>query len=80
MRAVTAAPRLGHGPPRLSLRAPEAAYKWRFYPNALYQATWNMPVTNKLLFEAGFSLTASHYQTLPQPETAGRKGGPSFSY
>jgi hypothetical protein len=52
-------------------RAPEAAYKWRFYPNALYQATWNMPVTNKLLLEAGFSLTASHYQTLPQPETAG---------
>jgi hypothetical protein len=52
-------------------RAPEAAYKWVFYPNALYQATWNMPVTNKLLLEAGFSLTTTHYQTLPQPETAG---------
>jgi hypothetical protein len=52
-------------------RAPEAAYKWVFYPNALYQATWNMPVTNKLLLEAGFSLTQTHYQTLPQPETAG---------
>ena len=48
-------------------RAPEALYKWRFYPNALYQATWNMPVTNRLLFEAGFSLLQTHYQTLQQP-------------
>jgi len=52
-------------------RAPEAAYKWRFHPNALYQATWNMPVTSRLLLEAGFSRTQTYYKTLSQPETAG---------
>ena len=35
--------------------APEATGNLRFYPVALTQATWSLPVTNKLLLQAGFT-------------------------
>ena len=41
--------------------APEAQTVWSFWPNGLYQATWNSPVTNKFLLEAGVSLAKNGY-------------------
>jgi len=41
--------------------APEAHTVWSFWPAGLYQATWNMPKTNRLLFEAGWSLTRNDF-------------------
>jgi hypothetical protein len=37
--------------------APEAQTCWSFWPAGLYQVTWNSPVSNKFLLEAGASLT-----------------------
>ena len=36
-----------------SINAPEAFFSYKLAPGGLYQATWNYPATNKLLFEAG---------------------------
>lgn len=33
--------------------SPEAVVRWRFHPNYLITGTWNYPVTNKVLIEAG---------------------------
>ena len=41
--------------------APEAITGWVFWPAGLYQATWTAPVTNRLLFEAGWSLTKNGF-------------------
>lgn len=41
--------------------APEAHTVWSFWPNGLYQVTWNSPVTSTLLLEAGASLTRNGY-------------------
>lgn len=47
--------------------APEAQASLRFKPQGLYQVTWNAPMTNKLLLEAGAGATISHWPTiLPQ--------------
>jgi hypothetical protein len=48
--------------------APEAQTLFEFWPQGLVQATWNAPLTNKLLFEAGAGATISHWPTPPQPE------------
>ena len=42
---------------------PEAGVGYNFWPQGLYQVTWTMPATNRLLFEAGASLTKGpwHY-------------------
>ncbi len=40
---------------------------YRFEPNRLLQATWNSPVTNKLLLEAGYSATISQWNMFYQP-------------
>jgi hypothetical protein len=47
--------------------APEAIGSMHFWPNGLFQTTWNSPVTNKLLFEAGASYMISRWPTYPQP-------------
>ena len=39
--------------------APEAQTVYDFWPQGLYQANWTMPVTNRLLLEAGFSFAQS---------------------
>ena len=41
--------------------APEAHTGWVFWPAGLYQATWSAPMTNRLLFEAGMSLTKNGF-------------------
>ena len=49
--------------------APEAAYRWNFWPTGLYQATWNATMSNKLLFEAAAGAMAFVWPNETQPET-----------
>jgi hypothetical protein len=44
-----------------ALVAPESQTAWSFWPNGLYQATWNSPVSSKLLLEGGFSFAQGGY-------------------
>ena len=48
--------------------AAEALNGWKFDPQGLYQASWRMPATNKLLFEAVAGMIVSHWPNVPQPE------------
>ena len=41
--------------------APEAHTVWSFWPAGLYQAAWTAPITSRLLFEAGWSLTRNDF-------------------
>src|SRR5947199_30633 len=41
--------------------APEAFTGWQFWPVGLYQATWNSPRSDRLLLEAGVSLTKNGF-------------------
>jgi len=47
--------------------APEAGIAFHFRPVGLYQADWSAPITPKLLFEAGGSLTITHWPTFLNP-------------
>ena len=47
--------------------APEAGIAFHFRPVGLYQADWSAPITPKLLFEAGASLTITHWPTFLNP-------------
>ncbi len=49
--------------------APEAAYRWDFWPTGLYQGTWNGTLTNKLLFEAAAGVMWFDWPNFLQPET-----------
>jgi hypothetical protein len=40
---------------------------YRFEPNRLFQATWNSPVTSRLLLEAGMAATISQWNMFYQP-------------
>jgi hypothetical protein len=51
-----------------SLNAPEAFFSYRLKPAGLYQITWNAPVTNKLLFEAGAGRADGSWPIYRQPE------------
>ncbi len=51
-----------------SINAPEAFFSYKLTPAGLYQATWNAPVTNKLLFEAGVGLVEGSWPTYSNPE------------
>jgi hypothetical protein len=51
-----------------SLNAPEAFFSYRLRPAGLFQATWNAPITNRLLFEAGVSRADGSWPTYRQPE------------
>ena len=48
--------------------APEAMTLFEFWPQGIVQATWNAPLTSRLLLEAGVGATISHWPTPPQPE------------
>ena len=50
--------------------APEAIYQSKSQPMYQSQATWNSPVTSKLLFEGGFLFNEKNYWTAPQPTNA----------
>ncbi len=41
--------------------APEAFTGWQFWPVGLYQVTWNSPRSDRLLLEAGMSLTKNGF-------------------
>ena len=47
--------------------APEAGLAFHFRPVGLYQGNWSAPITSKLLFEAGGSLTITHWPTFLNP-------------
>ena len=49
------------------LNAPEAVLGYHFDPDALYQATWSSPVTNKLLLEAGTAVAQGSWPTFMMP-------------
>ena len=49
--------------------APEASYRWDFWPTGLYQATWNATMTNRLLFEAAGGAAIFDWPNELQPET-----------
>lgn len=49
--------------------APEASYRWNFWPTGLYQVTWNATVSNQLLFEAAGGAMIFHWPVEFQPET-----------
>ena len=49
--------------------APEAAYRWDFWPTGLYQATWNGTMTSRLLFEAAVGAAIFDWPNYLQPET-----------
>jgi hypothetical protein len=43
--------------------SPESWWSVQIKPNRLQQATWTNPLTNKILLEAGLTMTAKHYDT-----------------
>jgi len=47
--------------------APEAASKYHFRPIGLYQATWNAPLTSRLLVEAGAGAAIAHLEYFGAP-------------
>ena len=49
------------------VQAPEAGGSWDFGPEGLYQVTWHAPLTDRLLFEAGFGATLVHWPASRQP-------------
>jgi hypothetical protein len=51
-----------------SLNAPEAFFSYRLKPAGLYQITWNAPLTNRLLFEAGAGRADGSWPIYRQPE------------
>ena len=51
-----------------TLNAPEAYFSYHLKPAGLYQATWNAPVTNKLLLEAGVGRADGSWPIYRQPE------------
>jgi hypothetical protein len=51
-----------------TVNAPETYFSYRLRPAGLYQMTWNAPVTNRLLFDAGISRADGSWPTYRQPE------------
>jgi hypothetical protein len=51
----------------VGVNAPEAYFSYRLKPAGLYQITWNAPVTNKVLFEAGAGRADGSWPTYRQP-------------
>jgi hypothetical protein len=47
--------------------APEATYASKSIPSYLSQASWNAPLTGKLLLEAGFAFANKDFPTMLQP-------------
>lgn len=49
------------------LISPEATDRRTYYPVVVAQTTWNYPASNRLLFDAGFSLVSLHANVRRQP-------------
>jgi hypothetical protein len=50
------------------VQAPEAKFRWNFYPSYIAQTSWTMPLTNRLLLEAAAGAAISHWDAYLQPE------------
>jgi Carboxypeptidase regulatory-like domain len=48
--------------------SPDAAAVLRTYPNLMVQATWNAPITNKFLIDAGITFHPESWSLWPQPD------------
>ena len=57
----------GTGLTAVTTTAPEADAQLRFWPQFLAQASWSAPLTNRLLLEAGYSATISHWPRVSNP-------------
>jgi hypothetical protein len=51
-----------------NVSAPESFFSYRLHPAGLYQATWNAPMTSKLLFEAGVARVDGSWPTYSNEE------------
>jgi hypothetical protein len=51
-----------------SLNAPEAFFSYHLHPAGLYQVTWNSPITNRILLEAGVGRADGSWPIYRQPE------------
>jgi hypothetical protein len=52
----------------ITTQAPEARFRWNFYPSFVTQGTWTMTASSKLLFEAAAGAAISHWDAYLQPE------------
>jgi hypothetical protein len=50
-----------------NVNAPEAFFSYKLTPAGLYQASWNYPRTNRLLFEAGAGMVYGSWPTYSEP-------------
>ena len=57
----------GTGLTAVTTTAPEADAQLRFWPQFLAQVAWSAPVTDRLLLEAGYSATISHWPRVSNP-------------
>ena len=60
---------------RGTANTPEAFTAFNFWPDGLYQASWSSPVSNRLLLEAGWSLTRGSW---PRPRSMFQESGQGF--
>ncbi|MGE3704896.1 MAG: carboxypeptidase regulatory-like domain-containing protein [Vicinamibacterales bacterium] len=52
----------------ITTQAPEARFRWQFYPSFITQGTWTFTASSKLLFEAAAGAAISHWDAYLQPE------------
>jgi hypothetical protein len=57
----------GTGLTAVTTTAPEADAQLRFWPQVLAQVAWSAPLTDRLLVEAGYSATVSHWPRVANP-------------
>src|SRR5438105_2241094 len=57
----------GTGLTAVTTTAPEADAQLRFWPQFLAQVSWSAPVSTRLLLEAGYSATISHWPRVSNP-------------
>jgi Carboxypeptidase regulatory-like domain len=48
--------------------SPDASAVLKTYPNLMFQATWNAPITSKVLIDAGFTFHPESWSLWPQPD------------
>jgi hypothetical protein len=51
-----------------SVRTPDASTVMHSFPNLVTQMTWNAPVTNKLLIDAGYTYHPESWSSWPEPD------------
>jgi len=51
-----------------ALRSPDASVVMHSYPNFVSQVTWNAPITNRLLIDAGYTYHPESWSSWPEPD------------